>query len=216
MTLNIDKDFDWLRHRFNDVKTRCNNPNFKHYKYYGGRGIRCLFRDTEHFVNYCSTLPNCSPEYEIDRIDNNGDYCEGNIRFVTRQENMSNRRNLFDKPDNDVFKTFCKLRLEGLHRYDIERALSLDFYEYQKYESRLQYRADAKGIPLPNNGGTYHKVEEEIKLFARTYNKAPLNKKRGRSSKSRDAKWVMQKLNISWSEYRRLYAKAGNRNLLDN
>lgn len=29
---------------------------------------------------------------EIDRIDNNGNYAKGNIRFVTRSENNSNKR----------------------------------------------------------------------------------------------------------------------------
>ena len=31
-------------------------------------------------------------EMELDRIDTNGNYARGNLRFVTREENQSNRR----------------------------------------------------------------------------------------------------------------------------
>ena len=206
--MSLRNEYPWLASRFGDIKTRCNNPNFKFYKYYGGRGIRCYFRDVNHFISHCLTLPNCSPEFEIDRIDNDDGYCEGNIRFVTRKENLNNKRSLYDTPNSDEFKEFCKLRLEGWHKYDIERILNLSWQEYLKHESRLQYRAENKGVPLPHNSGPYHKLEEEVKLFARTYNAAPLHTKRGRNGKAKDTRWIREQLGIGWSEYRRLHAKA--------
>jgi hypothetical protein len=33
-----------------------------------------------------------SPAHEIDRIDNDGNYCKGNCRWVTHKENMRNTR----------------------------------------------------------------------------------------------------------------------------
>jgi len=44
-------------------------------------------------VEYTIALPNASPMLEIDRINNDGHYERGNLRFVTRAENVNNRRN---------------------------------------------------------------------------------------------------------------------------
>lgn len=81
-----------LRHIFNDMKYRCTNPKNAGYKYYGGRGIKLKFTSDE-FVNYVINELKINPiGLEIDRINNNGHYERGNIRFVTHQKNSNNRR----------------------------------------------------------------------------------------------------------------------------
>lgn len=81
-----------LRHTYSGMKTRCNNPDYLYYKNYGGRGIKCLFSLGE-FLDYVIDVLKVDPRgLEIDRIDNNGHYEKGNIRFVTRTENRNNRR----------------------------------------------------------------------------------------------------------------------------
>lgn len=87
-----------LRHRFRQMKERCNNPKDKDYKYYGGRSIKCLFKSANEFVNHIiNDLSYDTFEkikgLQIDRIDNNGHYELGNVRFVTPKENCNNRRN---------------------------------------------------------------------------------------------------------------------------
>lgn len=78
------------------IKTRCYNKNSEAYKYYGGRGIKMQenwINDAKLFMDYISELENYGLKgYSLDRIDNNGDYCEGNIKFSTIVEQNRNRR----------------------------------------------------------------------------------------------------------------------------
>ena len=61
---------------------------------YGQRGIRVYpkwIRDRGSFLKYLISLPGWDdPNLEIDRINTNGNYEPGNLRFVTRTENMQN------------------------------------------------------------------------------------------------------------------------------
>ena len=81
-----------LRKCFSNIKRRCNNSGCPDYKNYGGRGIKCLFKSSQEFVDYIINVLKINPHnLEIDRIDNNGHYEKGNIRFVTRKINRNNR-----------------------------------------------------------------------------------------------------------------------------
>lgn len=79
-----------------NMKKRCNNPNAQEYHRYGGRGIKVY----EGWVEFSSfsvwALNNGYSEIlTLDRIDNNGDYCPENCRWVdrmTQQNNMSSNR----------------------------------------------------------------------------------------------------------------------------
>lgn len=84
------------------IKQRCGNPKNVAYKDYGGRGIKCLFKNTDEFINYViinlgyDTLDKLKG-LEIDRIDNDGHYEPGNVRFVTHAENMGNKERKVNK-----------------------------------------------------------------------------------------------------------------------
>jgi hypothetical protein len=77
------------------MKQRCNNPNFKQWKDYGGRGIKvCDEWNSKHGFDsfYKWAMDNgYDSKLEIDRIDNDGNYEPNNCRFVTHKENMNNR-----------------------------------------------------------------------------------------------------------------------------
>lgn len=75
---------------YRGILSRCNNPNVKSYSTYGGRGIKCLFRSFEEFFKEVGFAP--TKEHQIDRIDNDGNYEKGNIRWVTCKENCKNKR----------------------------------------------------------------------------------------------------------------------------
>ena len=77
-----------------DAKARCNNPNKNVYKYYGGRGIEFKFNDYEDFINHIGKKP--SADYSLDRIDPDGHYEVGNVRWTDWSTQMKNRRE-YDK-----------------------------------------------------------------------------------------------------------------------
>lgn len=72
---------------------RCTDPDCNSYDSYGGRGIKVCdrwLRSVEAFVADMESRP---PGSQLDRIDNEGHYEPSNCRWVSRQENMMNRRN---------------------------------------------------------------------------------------------------------------------------
>jgi hypothetical protein len=72
------------------AKNRCNNPTNHAYADYGGRGIKCLLTSFKQFINHIGTKP--SPDLELDRINNDGHYEVGNVRWATREQQQNNKR----------------------------------------------------------------------------------------------------------------------------
>lgn len=71
-----------------NARQRC-RPNHKHYAYYGGRGIKFLFNSFEQW--FAELGPRPSPKHQVDRRDNNKSYEPGNVHWVTKFVQMSNR-----------------------------------------------------------------------------------------------------------------------------
>lgn len=75
-----------------DAKVRCLNPDDPQYGYYGGRGITMQddwLGSFQSFFNYVGPRP--SNLHSLDRMDNDLDYCEGNVRWATKLEQVANR-----------------------------------------------------------------------------------------------------------------------------
>jgi hypothetical protein len=70
---------------------RCNNPRQSTYKYYGARGVRVDPRWYEYSAFLSDVGPRPSPAHSIDRIDPNGGYEPGNVRWATRSEQQKNK-----------------------------------------------------------------------------------------------------------------------------
>lgn len=85
----------WLYGRFSNIKTRCSNKNTWQYKYYGGRGIEFRFKAFTDFLKYVSSLPRYKDvrtlKLTLDRIDNNGHYEVGNLRWATGLQQSINQ-----------------------------------------------------------------------------------------------------------------------------
>ncbi len=74
------------------MRQRCRNSKSRCYPAYGGRGISVCHRwDT--FLRFIDDVgPRPHPDMQLDRIDNNGDYEPGNVRWATRKQNTRNTR----------------------------------------------------------------------------------------------------------------------------
>ena len=117
---------------------RCHSPNDDAYHHYGGRGIsvypewRASFEDFEFYV---AQLPNYEiAGYTLDRIDNDGDYKPGNVKWSTQAEQLrhTRRTRLFTlNGKTQCFKDWCQEFGIGVSTFyerlgngwDIERAL---------------------------------------------------------------------------------------------
>lgn len=109
-----------LLNRLAAAITRCHSPNAKTYPHYGGRGIEVYEgwrSDRASFLKYIQTIPGWDiPTFEMDRIDVNGGYEPGNIRFVSRSTNLRNKRKVADL---EARIRYLELRLkEQVHNPD--------------------------------------------------------------------------------------------------
>lgn len=75
------------------MKARCSNSKTKQWMDYGGRGIRVCDRWLSSFEAFLADVgPKPSPDHSIDRIDPNGNYERGNVRWATSREQARNQR----------------------------------------------------------------------------------------------------------------------------
>ncbi len=78
-------------HIWEGIKARCFNPNNSNYKRYGAVGIT-MNKRWASFTEFWKDMGDSHfSGAEIDRIDNDGNYCKENCRWVTAQQQTFNR-----------------------------------------------------------------------------------------------------------------------------
>lgn len=94
------------------MKNRCNNKNLKSYVSYGARGIKVCERwnSFDNFVQDMGKRP--AYNYQLERIDNDGNYEPSNCRWATCNEQSQNRRT--NKISVDIAKTIRSMYASGM------------------------------------------------------------------------------------------------------
>jgi hypothetical protein len=75
---------------YSGAKGRCNNvKDTVHYPDYGGRGIEFKFKSFQEFVEHIGPRPD---GMSLDRINNDGNYEVGNVRWANAETQRANQR----------------------------------------------------------------------------------------------------------------------------
>jgi hypothetical protein len=82
------------------MRQRTGNPNNPSWEYYGGRGITMCEQWNDYEVFKADVGPRPSPKHTLDRIDPDGNYEPGNVRWATPWQQMNNRRISVKKCDD--------------------------------------------------------------------------------------------------------------------
>lgn len=158
-----------MRKKWSSMKERCNLKSDKSYCRYGGRGIRVAdeWRGVDGFVNffdYVQRLPHFGEKgYTLDRIDVNGNYEPGNVRWATAKVQGNNRRTNHYVEDIDGSLISLGLAAE---KYGIKEDTL-----YQRFKSGVRGERLFKRTlrqPLMIDGKTLSQIEEETGIYTET------------------------------------------------
>jgi hypothetical protein len=109
------------------MMTRCYNPNFKGYRHYGGRGITVYpkWHKFPAFRDYLDTVLGKPPKgYSLDRIDPDGNYEPGNVRWASAKEQANNQRrhvkldDIWGDPDSFYGCSVCGQTYKSISAFD--------------------------------------------------------------------------------------------------
>jgi hypothetical protein len=78
-------------HAWENMRSRCLNPNFPQFHHYGGRGITICDRWSS-FENFLTDMGEPAAGMSLDRIENDAGYGPDNCRWATQAAQMRNTR----------------------------------------------------------------------------------------------------------------------------
>ncbi len=121
------------------MKQRCYNTKNKDYEGYGGRGIRVYFGWTgpggfEEFLVDVGKRP--SRKHTLDRIDPDGHYEPGNVRWASKSVQNSNKSGFIYELDGERFTIYEKAEQLGMHPGALRKRLSRLLRRHNLEEAR--------------------------------------------------------------------------------
>lgn len=124
---------------------RCENSSEQSFPLYGGRGIRVCAEWRHDFAAFFKHIgPRPSPTHSIDRIDVNGNYEPGNVRWATPTEQARNKRT------NSRLNAFGETLtlVEWSERTGINRGTIESRIKYGMSPEKALTKTDLRGVGL--------------------------------------------------------------------
>ena len=132
------------------LRDRCLNPKNKLWPYYGGRGIKVCeeWSGSDGFKKFIEHIGlKTTIKHSLDRIDNDGNYEPGNVRWSTTKEQSINKRKKLNKKSlrgtsfdlkNNKWRSTIQINGKTIHlgRYKSEHEAHEKFLEkyYNHYK----------------------------------------------------------------------------------
>ena len=139
--------------RYHDMVRRCHNPKAESYKHYGERGIQvCDEWRGEHgfsnFVKHVIMLEHCGEKgYTLDRIDVNGNYEPGNVRWANSKLQVKNRR--------------CTVLLDGKSVSEIAEEMGMSYQAAYDFVIRKRNNIPKTFRMVRDNGQILNEISKE-------------------------------------------------------
>jgi hypothetical protein len=130
------------------MRSRCTNEKDSGFARYGGRGICFEFPSVLLGAIWIKENLGLEREKELDRIDNNGNYTPGNLRYATKSQQMRNqRRSKLTLSDEDWSRTDSPLGYFATCRY-LRQGYPKEAIVGLAYKAVLDKRKNWSGIKL--------------------------------------------------------------------
>lgn len=120
---------------FDGMKKRCYNKKDKSFTNYGRRGISICNEWINNFISFYnwSIKNGYMPNLQIDRINNNGNYCPENCRWVTAKQNGNNKNNNHLMIYNNETHTISEWSdITGIKQQTIKSRLNISKWSIEK------------------------------------------------------------------------------------
>ena len=154
-----------------NMRNRCHNPKYAYYHQYGGRGIKICDEwdnpDTgsTNFIHWA-----LESGYEegltLDRIDNDGNYCPENCRWVSMKHQDNNRSsNHYVQIERWVFSLSIWADITGNDIKNIRNRIQRGWTEYEAIMTppTSRHRNPLSILDIPFEYEKYNKYDEWVK-----------------------------------------------------
>lgn len=117
---------------------RCANPNNTSYANYGAKGIK-VCDEWKQYLSFKTWAISHGYNYvlTIDRIDNAGNYCPQNCRWITREENARRARQIFSKQERK--NIFIERKRLNLTQRQMAKKLNVSRNTIQRIDKEFKY-----------------------------------------------------------------------------